>query len=264
VRPMLDWFLNVSQDDNVTNNAKPKRRSFRFSLRTLLIFMLVVGGAAGWKIERVRKQREVVAWVHEMGGRVTYEPRGSFLEHLVAGPEWLRERLGRDFFDDVQKVLLEPKFSLVSDVSPLANLTKLETLDLYNTQLSDLSQLVKLTNLKKLTLYNTQFSDLSPLAKLTNLESLGLNNAQVSDVSPLANLTKLEGLDLSGTGVSDVSPLAKLTELDWLMLSNTQVSDVSPLANLTKLEHLYLHHTQVSEEAIEQLKKALPQCSIRY
>ena len=73
---MLDWFLNVSQDDDVTTTTKPKRRWLRFSLRTLLIFMLVVCVAVGWKFERVRKQRVAVAWVQEMGGTVYYEPHG--------------------------------------------------------------------------------------------------------------------------------------------------------------------------------------------
>ena len=174
---MLDWFLNVSQDDDVTTTTKPKRRFLRFSLRTLLLFMLVVCVAVGWKFERVRKQREAVAWVHEMGGTVYYdfEFGGGFSVELAAeprGPEWLRKWLGRDFFDDVAYV------------------------------------------------------------------------------------------DLRGTQVSDVTALAKLTKLKRLNLSNTQVSDVTPLAKLT-LTWLYLDRTQVSEQAIDQLKRALPQCVIR-
>ena len=57
---MLDWFQNVSQDADVTTTT-PKRRFLRFSLRTLLIFMLVVCVAVGWKLERVRQQREAAA-----------------------------------------------------------------------------------------------------------------------------------------------------------------------------------------------------------
>ena len=63
------------------------------------------------------------------------------------------------------------------------------------------------------------------------------------------------------TQVSDVSPLAKLAKLKALNLGS-QVSDVSPLAKLAKLESLDLSDTQVSEQAIEQLKRALPQCYI--
>lgn len=53
--------------------------------------------------------------------------------------------------------------------------------------------------------------------------------------------------------------MAKLTNLESLELHDTQVSDVSPLAKLTKLKSLYVVNTQVSDEAIDQLKRALPE-----
>ena len=191
---MLDWFLNVSQDDVVTTTTptKAERRLLRFSLRTMLIFMLVVCVAVGWKFERVRKQREVVAWVREMGGNVSYaiDDNGSAdFKAEPSGPEWLRQWLGNDFFDEVAGVALRD--TEVSNVSPLAKLTELRTLDLTNTQVSDVSALAKLTKLKSLDLNYTQVRDVSPLAKLTNLEKLYFHNTQVSDLTPLAKLTKL-------------------------------------------------------------------------
>jgi len=69
----------------------------------------------------------------------------------------------------------------VTNLSPLAELTSLEWLNLNNTQVSDLSPLVELKNLEGLGLHHTQVSDLSPLAELKNLERLNLNNTQVSN-----------------------------------------------------------------------------------
>ncbi len=128
----------------------------------------------------------------------------------------------------------------LTDVSPLAGLTGLQTLWLHNTQVSDLSPLAGLSGLQTLYLGNTQVSDLSPLARLTGLQTLYLNYTQVSDVSPLAGLTGLQRLRLDFTPVSDVSPLAGLTGLRKLDLDNTQVLDVSPLAGLTGLQLLYV------------------------
>ena len=51
----------------------------------------------GWKIERARKQREAVAWVQELGGELSCDSESP-------GPQWLRKRLGRHFFDDVVRV----------------------------------------------------------------------------------------------------------------------------------------------------------------
>ena len=135
----------------------------------------------------------------------------------------------------------------VSDVSALANLTNLQSLDLMSTRISDISPLASLTNLQSLYLMNTQVSDVLALVSLTNLQSLLLMNTQVSDVSALAGLTNLESLYLSYSQVSDVSTLAGLTNLQLLHLSYTQVSDVSTLADLTNLQSLYLGGTQVSD-----------------
>ncbi len=133
----------------------------------------------------------------------------------------------------------------VSDVSPLASLTQLETLDLSSTGVSDVSPLASLTQLQTLNLGSTGVSDVSPLASLTQLETLDLSSTGVSDVSPLASLTQLQTLDLRSTGVSDVSPLASLTQLQTLNLRSTGVSDVVPLANLTQLEKLEINNTGV-------------------
>ena len=109
-----------------------------------------------------------------------------------------------------------PRRNKLKDISPLANLTQLERLNLDTTDVSDISALARLTNLKELDLDGTNVSDISALAKLTNLEKLYLEGTDVSDISALARLTNLKELDLSGTDVSDISPLARLTNLKEL------------------------------------------------
>ena len=151
----FSFNTSVTQVDDVTSR-KPKRRSFRFSLRTLLVFMLVVCVAVGWKFERVRRQREAVAWVKEMGGFVYYFVDGNPYSEL-RGPEWARKWLGHDFFNDVTGVELQG--TQVSDISPLAKLSKLEYLYLDHTPVSDVTPLAKLTKLEKLFIHNTQVSD---------------------------------------------------------------------------------------------------------
>jgi hypothetical protein len=107
-------------------SAKPKSRFLRFSLRTLLVVMLVVCVTLGWKVEKTRKQRETVAWVQQSGGRVIYD--NDDLDSQPPGPKWLRKQLGRDFFDEVVHVRF---YNIqVSDVTPLAGLSNLVKLDL--------------------------------------------------------------------------------------------------------------------------------------
>ena len=93
---------------------------------------------------------------------------------------------------------------------------------------------------------------------------VSLQEMQVSDLSPLAELKSLRLLELDNTPVSDLSPLVELKSLEWLYLTDTQVSDLSPLAELKNLERLHLENTPVSDEQVQELRQALPGCSIRH
>ena len=82
--------------------------------------------------------------------RYDYEiaDNGNLMHAGPPGPEWMRRRLGVDFFDDVLHVSLS--LPRPGDLSPLADLPSLEFLSLYATQVSDLSPLVRLTRLETL------------------------------------------------------------------------------------------------------------------
>jgi len=172
----------------------PRKRLFRFSLRTMLVVVTVLCVLLGWKVYQVNKQKRVVAWVWDMGGAVVYDYEDyKFDEECVwvgtgpglPGPDWLCELVGVDYFATILMVGLS------------------------NTQVSDLSPLENLTNLEQLFLLNTPISEVSPLAKLTRLKTLDLGHTQVTDLSPLANLTKLKTLWLNDTNVTD-EEVAKL------------------------------------------------------
>ncbi|MYA98488.1 hypothetical protein F4X90_02240, partial [Candidatus Poribacteria bacterium] len=79
--------------------------------------------------------------------------------------------------------------------------------------ISDISLLAELKNLVSLDLRNNNISDISPLAELIQLTSLVLQNNNISDVSPLAELTQLNSLNLQNNNISDVSPLVGLINL---------------------------------------------------
>ncbi|MEA2562662.1 MAG: hypothetical protein QOH06_4166 [Acidobacteriota bacterium] len=106
---------------------------------------------------------------------------------------WVREELL------VGKHLPPGIAAQISDLSPLATLTYLQSLNLRGTSVEDISPLAALTNLQSLKLSGTSVEDLSPLATLTNLQSLDVSGTQASDLSPLAMLVKLKHLDIRGT-----------------------------------------------------------------
>ena len=141
----------------------------------------------------------------------------------------------------------------VSDLSPLAGLTRLEVLYLWGNSVSDISPLAGLTNLKHLGLDGNNISDVSVLAGLTNLESLFLDGNPISDISVLAKLTNLTRLGLDGTTISDLSPLAGATNLSWMRLNHNLISDLSPLVANTGLgeeDEVYVRGNPLSYQSI--------------
>ena len=100
----------------------------------------------------------------------------------------------------------------ISDLTPLAELTQLEWLELVNNLISDLTPLQHLKGLEHLNLDANVIENVSPLAQLTRLELLYLENNNISDVSPLAGLTQLERLDLRNNSISDFSSLERLPD----------------------------------------------------
>ena len=123
----------------------------------------------------------------------------------------------------------------ISNISPLAELTKLTELWLGFNLISDISVLAGLTNLKLLDLTGNSLSDISIVEGLTNLTYLDLDGNSLSDISPLAGLTNLTRLELGGNSISDISPLAGLTNLTSLWLAGASISDISPLVANTGL-----------------------------
>ena len=136
-----------------------------------------------------------------------------------------------------------------TDLTPLAQLTALKSLILFNTSVSDLTPLAQLTALKNLNLFNAEVSDSNPLSQLTALESLDLTGTKVSDLTPLAHLTALKSLKLGSTKVSDLTPLTQMTALKTLNLWDTRVTDLTPLAHLATLKTLILRSIKISDIA---------------
>ena len=101
----------------------------------------------------------------------------------------------------------------VSDLLPLAGLTRLEKLELWKNSVSDISALAGLTNLKHLGLLGNNITDISSLSGLIQLTWLSLGHNNISDISSLSNLTQLIGLFLGNNNISDISPLVANTGL---------------------------------------------------
>ena len=160
--------------------------------------------------------------------------------------------LGLSLFKYLKR--LELQYNQISDISPLAGLTNLTSLNLRDNKINDISPLTGLVNLTSLNLCNNQISDITPVFGLPKLESLDLSDMRtpsvdgvqgelirsITDLTQFAGFTNLNELRLSNHLISDVSPLANLTNLTELKLGDNKISDITPLAGLTNLESLDL------------------------
>ncbi|NBI68323.1 hypothetical protein D1646_16250 [Pseudoflavonifractor sp. 60] len=143
----------------------------------------------------------------------------------------------------------------VKDLTPLQNLTKLESLSLEDGYMSmerdsftSLEPLKNLVNLKRLYIRVTsnigkEPVDLMPLAGLTNMEDLSINvdnyvqengviYCSISSLSALSEMQKLQSLTLRVGGLTDISPLRELKNLDTLIISDVsgaKITDWSPV-----------------------------------
>ena len=141
----------------------------------------------------------------------------------------------------------------VSDLNGLSGMSQLKSLVLTgNMEIADLSPLAGLTKLQSLEVPlggENVGVDLSPLAGLTDLRTLR-TGSNVTDLTPLSGLTGLRELDLTYGGYSardskeyrSLEPLSSLTGLTSLTIRNLWVSDLSPLSGLTKLRSLTIYN----------------------
>ena len=126
------------------------------------------------------------------------------------------------------------------DLSPLANLIKLEKLTIRcpnskNQQLDFLQNLTFLHGLKMSDVYMETVPSLSASASMTSLE---LSRDGILDASALNDMTNLETLNLCDNKIQDISFLSSMSKLKELNISKNSIQDEAPLLNLSELEVL--------------------------
>jgi len=93
---------------------------------------------------------------------------------------------------------------------------------------TDLGPLAGLTGLVNLSVYNNRITSIAPLAGLTSLVRLDVGYNGVSDLTPLEGLTNLAYLDVTSSApITDFSPLVRNTGLGAgdELYANPQASD---------------------------------------
>jgi len=138
----------------------------------------------------------------------------------------------------------------VEDISILADMKKLVSVDLSFNRISDISPLAEVKNLMTLHITDNQISDISPLSDLRHLRTLSLQNNKVEDLEALKDLEQLESLNVINNSIKDISPLRNKKNLKDLYISQNYIKDISPLADLTGLRVIYMDGNPVRDYSV--------------
>jgi hypothetical protein len=160
--------------DQANSIRRPWRGFLRYSVRGLIVLVLVIGVWLGWLVQMARIQRGAVAAIQKAGGNVAYDWEWSNGKSISGGkpwgPRWLVDLIGVDYFDHVTFVLLTPSGADDAAIAEVGRLTRLQALFHHQSSwdcifipstLSDtgVSHLTGMTNLLELCVGDTQVSD---------------------------------------------------------------------------------------------------------
>jgi hypothetical protein len=256
------------------------RRLLRFSLRTLLLAVLVIGVMLGGYVNRVRRQQAAIAAIEKFGGGAMYdyEIKNDWYdangESSVA--DWLRNRVADDYFHSIKLVVFGPSTDLQESLRveveaadevlrSLEGLPRLELLYTTKVPVSDegMSYIGKLQCLQKLIIEdssNVTDTGVAHLAGCRQLEALELSgDSQISDegLRVISQLPRLKYLYLADNrctdrGLAHIGQMRQLTAL-YLHYSNITDDGLAHVASLTELETLSLRDAQVTNAGLRRL-----------
>lgn len=155
----------------------------------------------------------------------------------------------------------------IVDLTGLEKCTELTKLDLRDNMITDVSALRDLQKLEWLCLWNNEISDIRPLMTLSKLRYLDVEDNILRDISTLAATPALEELWLSGNELQSLTALESLTSLRRLGLKNTGLTDedIDLLMGMNQLAELSIDdNEELSAEKVDELKEALPGCTISH
>ena len=264
--------------DQMESGSRPWWSYVRYSLRGMIVLILLVGGVLGWIVHSARVQRVAIATIRRAGGSVWYDwqlKNGRVNRNgKLVWPKWLVDQLGVDYFGHVVSVLLGEQGS-DRELAHVGRLSQLKYLSLNRSRVTDagLRSLEGLTHLEELSLRETAVTDpgLVHLRRLAQLKQLDLSLTEITSTGlvHLVGLNQLTDLSLRATQIDDhgMTHLEKLSNLQRLDLTNdTRITDagLAYLKRLSGLRALTLWNVKFTSGGLKELRRASPGVKMTY
>ncbi len=135
-------------------------------------------------------------------------------------------------------MLLDLGDNQIADLTPIAGLSRLQSVTLANNKITDLSPVAKLEKMQLLDVSGNQIADLSPIAAMENLRTLYAADNQLTTIEPVKSCPKIWSLDVAGNQLTDISPAGSLSWLTTLEISDNKVQSLAGLDPLVELDML--------------------------
>lgn len=222
------------------------------------------------EVETLRRNQGAIETVQIAGKEYPINTTRLVLDNMQLGDSVLNEVTQLYAIDS-----LSMADNTLRDISRLASLGGLVTLNLSGNEIMDLTPLTVLPGLRTLYIDNNPIRDFSPLYAMQNLKSLSIKGIEITETQ-LAELSKalpncaihseqaqreqqdisfggvtfasdVSDLDLSDMGIWDISALANCQYVTRLNLSGNAISDLSPLMNMPYLQWLDISYNNVSD-----------------
>lgn len=142
---------------------------------------------------------------------------------------------------------LDISYTTIEDLSPISNITFLETLNLSSTPTAAIKFIKYSDRLRDLDISNTQIEDISELGNLTNLQILKASNTAIQSFAVLNQFKSLKVLDLTASGFNTVENIKELAVLESLSLGKNYILNYSLLSKLSSLISLDLSETNFED-----------------
>ncbi len=266
--------------------AGPGRRPwYRISIRlnVLMVLIAIVGAPMGWAARRAGLQRRAVARVLELHGAVVYDWEYGGHPYLTRpgarppGPDWLRERLGDAYFQEIAQVNLPGRIEFPPELGEgedaLARWTEANRAfraglydPLERDQLACLDRLDRLEALVILGSYPIRGEGLDRLERLGRLKALqvgaNLDQAGLDRLPALGGLEMLS-LPLLQQGRTDLALLARMPGLRSLVVGGLGATDehLGWIGRIRRLESLSVTGPLLTDEGLRNLA---PLKSLKY
>ena len=242
------------------SQQRSKRRR-RITIRFLLCTMAICAGAFAWfssVYHRSQRQASAVDQLIAQGAFVSYEPRENLAVSLLPGspaepPPVVAKSLGVDFFRAATNVSTNTvtsnqmdKKAVIQAISELADLERLRLSHLALTT-ADLSPLARLSQLQSLDINRARMDNGSlPWLQDTQLRWLDASHTLLGDrlMHDVSRCPDLQFLNMERTTVTDAG--------------------LQHLYSMKQLRYLNLKRCPASRGAVIKLSKAIPNCVIDY